>query len=205
MTDKVISAMESLGLDAVNIGMEATGVYGNHLVHFLRENGRLGRYRREIHVLNPKQVKKFKESYPDLPKNDPVDAFVVADCLRFGRIKSEVYMDDYRYEALKTLTRARFYAVQNLTREKNRFANYLFLKCSGLAQDSDTKNTSATVLALMERYETADDLAFANLDELTAFIDETGRNFANPVDKAKHCHLCGTVTSQENLWVRTPT
>ena len=185
LTDKVISAMESLGLDAVNIGMEATGVYGNHLVHFLRENGRLGRYRREIHVLNPKQVKKFKESYPDLPKNDPVDAFVVADCLRFGRIKSEVYMDDYRYEALKTLTRARFYAVQNLTREKNRFANYLFLKCSGLAQDSDTKNTSATVLALMERYETADDLAFANLDELTAFIDETGRNFANPVDKAK--------------------
>lgn len=34
LTDKVISAMESLGLDAVNIGMEATGVYGNHLVHF---------------------------------------------------------------------------------------------------------------------------------------------------------------------------
>ena len=32
-------------------------------------------------------------------------------------------MDDYRYEALKTLTRARFYAVQNLIREKQRFAN----------------------------------------------------------------------------------
>ena len=36
-------------------------------------------------------------------------------------------MDDYRYEALKTLTRARFYAVQNLIREKQRFANLLFL------------------------------------------------------------------------------
>lgn len=35
-------------------------------------------------------------------------------------------MDDYRYEALKTLTRARFYAVQNLIREKQRFANLLF-------------------------------------------------------------------------------
>ena len=47
-------------------------------------------------------------------------------------------MDDYRYEALKTLTRARFYAVQNLIREKQRFANLLFLKCSGLAQSADT-------------------------------------------------------------------
>ena len=101
LTDKVISAMESLGLDAVNIGMEATGVYGNHLVHFLRENGRLGRYRREIHVLNPKQVKKFKESYPDLPKNDPVDAFVVADCLRFGRLSLRSLENPYQSSFLR--------------------------------------------------------------------------------------------------------
>ena len=43
-------------------------------------------------------------------------------------------MDDYRYRSLQTLTRARFDAVQNLTREKQHFANYLFLKCSGIAQ-----------------------------------------------------------------------
>ena len=42
---------------------------------------------------------KFKEAYPDLPKNDFVDAFVIADHLRFGRIAKEVYMDDYRYQA----------------------------------------------------------------------------------------------------------
>ena len=46
-------------------------------------------------------------------------------------------MDDYRYQALRTLTRARFDVIQNLTREKQRFANYLFLKCSGIAQDKD--------------------------------------------------------------------
>ena len=68
--------------------------------------------------LNPKQVKKFKEAYPDLPKNDFVDAFVIADHLRFGRIAKEVYMDDYRYQALRTLTRARFDVIQNLTREE---------------------------------------------------------------------------------------
>ena len=56
-----------------------------------------------------------REAYPDLPKNDWVDAFVIADHLRFGRIAREVYMDDYRYKALQTLTRARFEVIQNLT------------------------------------------------------------------------------------------
>ena len=106
LTEKIVSAMETLKLSDVVIGMESTSIYGNHLVHSLREDGTLGRYQRKIHVLNPKQVNKFKESYPDLPKNDWVDAFVIADCLRFGRIRSEVYMDDYRYKALQTLTRA---------------------------------------------------------------------------------------------------
>ncbi len=94
-------------------------------------------------------------------------------------------MDGYRYQALRTLTRARFDVIQNLTREKQRFANYLFLKCSGIAQAKDIQNTSATTIALMERFETVDDLANADLDELTAFLDEKGRNFADPAAKAK--------------------
>jgi hypothetical protein len=52
------------------------------------------------------------ETYPNLPKNDFVDAFVIAGHLRSGRMAREVYMDDYRYKALQTLSRARFYAVQ---------------------------------------------------------------------------------------------
>ena len=185
LTERIVSAIQSQGLDGVVIGMEATSVYGDSLVYALREDGKLGQYPRKIHVLNPKQVNKFKESYSDLPKNDDVDTFVIADKLRFGRISKEVYMDDYRYKALQTLTRARFFAVQDLTREKQRFANYLFLKCSGLAQDKDIANTSATTIALMERFETVDELAYADLDELTAFIDEKGRNFADPAAKAK--------------------
>ena len=185
LIDKIVSALTAMGLEQVVIGMEATGIYGDILVYALREDGALGRFQRKVHVLNPKQVSKFKESYSDLPKNDDVDAFVIADKLRFGRITKEVYMDDYRYKALQTLTRARFYAVQDLTREKQRFANYLFLKCSGLAQDKDIANSSATTIALMERFETVDELAYADLDELTTFIDEKGRNFADPAAKAK--------------------
>jgi transposase len=186
MTEKIVSALESMQLSDVVIGLEATSIYGDGLVCTLREDGRLGQYQRKIHVLNPKQVRKFKDSYPDLPKNDWVDAFVIADHLRFGRIGKEVYMDDYRYKSLQTLTRARFDVVQNLTREKQHFANYLFLKCSGMAQDKNIANSSATTIALMERFETVDELAYADLDELTAFIAKSGRGrFADPKATAK--------------------
>ena len=185
LSERIVSALDSMQLCDVVIGLEATSIYGDSLVYALREDGSLGHFQRKIHVLNPKQVKKFKEAYPDLPKNDWVDAFVIADHLRFGRIGKEVYMDDYRYKALQTLTRARFDVIQNLTREKQRFANYLFLKCSGMAQDKDIANSSATTIALMERFETVDELANADLEELTAFIDEAGKNFADPAAKAK--------------------
>ena len=186
MSEKIVSALEAMQLSDVVIGLEATSIYGDGLVCALREDGRLGQYQRKIHILNPKLVRKFKDSYPDLPKNDWVDAFVIADHLRFGRIGKEVYMDDYRYKSLQTLTRARFDVVQNLTREKQHFANYLFLKCSGMAQDKNIANSSATTIALMERFETVDELAYADLDQLTAFIAKSGRGrFADPKATAK--------------------
>ncbi len=55
-----------------------------------------------------------------------------------------------------------------------------------MAQDKDIQNTSATTIALMEHFETVDDLANADLEELTAFITETGRGkFADPDATAK--------------------
>ena len=90
LSEKIVSALHSMQLSDVVIGLEATSIYGDSLVYALREDGSLGRFQRKIHVLNPKQVKKFKEAYPDLPKNDFVDAFVIADHLRFGRIAKEV-------------------------------------------------------------------------------------------------------------------
>ncbi|HBT65040.1 MAG TPA: IS110 family transposase [Ruminococcaceae bacterium] len=187
MSERIVSALTAMQLSDVVIGLEATSIYGDSLVYALREDGGLGQFQRKIHILNPKQVRKFKDAYSDLPKNDFVDAFVIADHLRFGRIASEVYMDDYRYKALQTLTRARFYAVQNLTREKQHFANYLFMKCSGLAQEKVLPhNTSATTIALMEQFETVDDLAYIDLNELTAFIAKSGRGkFADPAATAK--------------------
>ena len=177
ISKRVVSALLECGIDSTLIGMEATSVYGDNLMCFLREDGALARFERGLHVLNPKQVKKFKDVHPDLPKNDPVDAFVIADNLRFGRISNPVYMDDYRYKALQQLTRARFYAVQNLTREKQRFLNQLFMKCSGLAQEKVfSDNFGVAALSVFEVFESPDDIVNMDIEKLTEFIAVQGKN-----------------------------
>ena len=187
LVKRILSAIISESLSDVIIGLEATSVYGDNLVCFLREDGSLNPYNKRIHVLNPKQVNKFKQAYNDLPKNDYVDSFVIADCLRFGRINKEVYLDDYRYKALQNLTRARFFAVQNLAKEKQQFLNYLFKKYSTMAQEkvfSDTFSTSA--LAVYEEFDSAEALANMDLQQLTDFLIQKGKNrFPDPESVAK--------------------
>lgn len=82
LVKRIHSVLTSHSFDTVLIGLEATSVYGDNLVYFLREDATLASFNRKIHVLNPKQVKKFHDAYNDLPKNDYVDSFVIADCLR---------------------------------------------------------------------------------------------------------------------------
>ena len=48
--------------------MESTSIYGDSLVYTLREDGKQGQHLRKIHVLNLKQVNKFKESSPTCPR-----------------------------------------------------------------------------------------------------------------------------------------
>jgi transposase len=187
ISKNIVSAMTEKGLRGLEIGIEATGVYGDGLMCFLNEDGAVGQFEKRLYILNPKQVEKFKQAYSDLPKNDSVDAFVIADSLRFGRIKTNPFQDDYRYKALQTLTRSRYHAVQSLTREKQRFMNCLFRKCSGLAQEKIfSSNYGKAALAVFEEFETPDDIVNIDVEQLAAFIAQKGKNRSpRPVEIAK--------------------
>ena len=93
LSQKIAGIMSSHKLDSLVIGLEATSVYGEPLVHFLKQDTVVNSFDPHIHVLNAKQVNAFKKAYPDLPKTDDIDAWVIAEHLRFGRINKEVYMD----------------------------------------------------------------------------------------------------------------
>lgn len=186
LASKIAGTMTFNCFDSLVIGLEATSVYGEPLVHFLKQDAGIGSFKPSIHVLNPKQVNAFKKAYPDLPKTDDIDAWVIAENLRFGRINQEVYMDD-RIIALKKLTRARFYAARNLTREKNHFLNNLFLKFSSLTQEKVFSDQfGATALAIVEEFLSVDEIAYMSVEELSAFVNEKSKGkFDVPEDIAK--------------------
>jgi len=185
LSERIVSALDTLELSDVVIGMESTSIYGNHLVHSLREDGRLGRYQRKIHVLNPKQVSKFKEAYSDLPKNDWVDAFVIADYLRFGRLPMSVVKES-QYVALQQLTRSRYQLVHQVTKEKQHFLQHLSFKCNTFKEEVDSSVFGNAMMELFFEKFSLDELAQMPVEDLAAFLQEKGRNrFGNPECVAK--------------------
>lgn len=97
IASKVCSCLSKApGASVVHFGIEATSNYGHPMLYFLKQDQSLSNFDSRFYILNPRQVNNFKKAYSDLPKTDPMDAFVIADCLRFGRIGSrEAYMDDF--------------------------------------------------------------------------------------------------------------
>lgn len=75
----------------------------------------------------------------------------------------------------------------NITREKQRFLNVLFKKYSSMTKEKVFSNTfGATALAIYEEFDSADALAYMDLQELTSFLQEKGKNhFPHPEEVAK--------------------
>lgn len=186
LSSNIAQAMKIYKLDSLVIGLEATSVYGEPLVYFLKQDAAVSRFKPCVHVLNPKQVNAFKKAYHNLPKTDDVDAWIIAEYLRFGRINSEVNMDD-KIIALQKLTRARYYTAANLTREKNHFLNHLFLKFSSLYQEKIFSDRfGATSLAIIDEFLSVDEIAYMSIDDLVNFINDKGKGrFECPEEIAK--------------------
>lgn len=59
LSERIVSALSSMRLSDVVIGLEATSIYGDNLVYALREDGGLGRFRR-YYDLKFKEVNKYQ-------------------------------------------------------------------------------------------------------------------------------------------------
>lgn len=193
-----LSGLPDASTSYFKFGLEATGQYGNHLSMALRELDLIPVSQKEVHVLNPRQVSRFKDAYAELPKTDSVDAFIIADSLRFGRIGMKGTAMEEKYLALQQLTRLRFQYAQDLTREKNRYLNTLFLKFSTMAQmqaESSSKdklfsNTfGATAMDLVNDFDSIDVIAYTPIEDLTNYLQQHSRShFKDPAALAQEIH-----------------
>jgi len=158
-----------------------------HLAHFLNSRfHEVACCKTQVFVLNARKVARFKKGYDSLPKNDRVDAWVIADQLRFGRLPHAL-TSSMQYEALQRLTRTRFYLMHNIARDKTYFLNQVFLKFSGLRQDNPFSNLfGVTCLAVLKELE-PQQIVSMSTTELVDFLKEKGKNrFENPEELASY-------------------
>jgi len=177
---KLIPIITSHGFSRVKIGMEATGYYWWHLREYLDEHPTLNNMAEiELFVINPSLVKAFKKAYPTLPKTDFVDAWVIADRLRFGRLKP-ITEKDLRYQPLQRLTRLRYTLVRNATGEKNRALGLLFLKFPEYTTVAGHRTFAKGPISLISEF-TLDEILDKPVEELAQFVVEQGNaRFSNP-------------------------
>lgn len=188
--DSILGCLSSNDLKYVVIAMESTSFYSTHVANFLSSSEELLPFKPLVYCLNPKTVANYRKSFVDMDKTDPLDAYVIADFARCGRITSSPWRGA-QFLALQRLTRHRLHLVECITREKAYMVSNIYLKFSELAVldkgDKPFSNTyGATSAAVLTDFLSLDDITYAPIEDLVAFVKEKGKNrFSNPHETAR--------------------
>jgi len=124
-----------------------------------------------------------------MDKSDPIDAYIIEDFVRCGRITSKPWRAQFL--ALKRLTRHRLHLIESITREKTNMVSNIYLKFSELAiMDKSERPFSdtygATSAAVLIEFLSLDEITYSPIEDLVAFVIEKGRNkFSDPYQTAK--------------------
>ena len=178
---EILELMEHYHLDRLLVGLEATNLYWWHLACFLNSSPQLSPFQPGVYAFNPRLIKAFKKALSDTTKSDINDAYAVAERLRFGRLPAP-FIPNELYQPLQRLVRFRCHLMHQITREKNYFLSFLFLKFSeyqNLDPFSDTFGAASQ--AVLTDYFTVDEIVAAPLEELAQLLAKEGRNhFPSP-------------------------
>jgi len=168
--DRLLRTLRSrLGPDpqVVTFCMEATGHYWMALYGYLTHKGY------SVHVVNPIQSDAARDLYIRKSKTDRKDAFILADLLRMNRTEATEIATEPILK-LQTLSRTRFAFVDHVSALKQRVLGILdriFPEYPGCFSDVFIK----TSRELLKNYSTPEELAEADLSELTEFLVKHSR------------------------------
>lgn len=170
------------------ITAESTSIYDYHVCAYLTDQLSLVNVPVVIYSVNAKSIANYKKSYIEMEKDDPGDAYLIADFARVGRCKKLRPFRAAQHIALKRLTRERYHLAEQLTREKNYVLNNIYLKVSGLmtlhAKDLPfSDNFSASNLSFLTEYDSPFDLSERPLNEIIDFFKKTSKNRCDDYNK----------------------
>ena len=190
LAERLASIMQdNSALSRIVIALESTSCYSTHIATFLSSTQILMPHKPYVYCLNPKTVAQYKKSYISVGKTDTIDAFMIADFARVGRIKSEPWRGS-QFLALQRLTRHRLHLAEAVTREKTYMLTNIFLKFSELAAPTTTEkpfssNYGATAAAVLTEFLSPEDIVATPSSELVDFICRKSKNaFADPAKVA---------------------
>jgi len=184
LRDRIVALADKLAVSEIHVGLESTSVYSWHPAMYLHQDPALQERKTKVFTINPKLVSKFRDAYPDLDKTDRLDAWVIADRLRFGRLTTTIVMQE-QYVALQRLTRMRFHMIHNLTREKQYFLQNLFYKCNAFTTEVESSVFGHAILEMLSEKYSLDDIATMEVGDLADYLRDKGRNrFPDPENVA---------------------
>jgi transposase len=155
-------------LEEVVVGYESTGVYGEPLVHYLREKPV------KLVQVNPMHTKRMKELEGNSPgKTDRKDPKVIADIIGLGHALSVVIPEGAAAE-LRRLTLARERSLQRRTALYNQLQDLVFILFPEFLQVmKDVKTKSAQ--HLLRHYPTPQDIVTCGLETLVSILKRVSR------------------------------
>lgn len=163
--EKLKERLQDISREEILIGMEATGHYFLNLYDYLLQ---LGFSADRIALLNPLQVKSFRNTNLRGAKSDNVDAERIASLLRFGDFdRCNVVLD--KMMNLRELTRLKADLVANSSDLKRKIIAVLDRIFPEFATVFSNR-FGATAMALLTDYPTPEELAELSLDNLTKVI-----------------------------------
>lgn len=184
LRDRIVALADKHTIAEIHIGLESTSVYSWHPAMYLHQDASLRERNTKVFTINPKLVSKFRDAYPDLDKTDRLDAWVIADRLRFGRLTTTIVMQE-QYVALQRLTRMRFHLIHNLTREKQYFLQNLFYKCNAFTTEVESSVFGHAILEMLSEKYSLDNIATMEVGDLADYLRDKGRNrFPDPENVA---------------------
>lgn len=182
--ESILAYNRQFHYEKIVIGMESTSVFSFHPATLLGNDRDLQRIGAEVVVQNPKAIHRFKGLFEE-DKTDRIDAFRIADFLRFGRYNKTVIKEE-KYMALQRLTRSRYQVIQQLTECKQHFLENLYYKCNTLSNEVDTSVFGSTMMELFADSFSLDDIAQMELQEVALFLQQKGKGrFSDPEKLAK--------------------
>jgi transposase len=151
LSSKSLELSRSCDLKDTVMGGEATGYYW---LPFFLEAAKDTQLKKQgslhLYLLNPAWVKFYKRGICLDHKNDPTDAYYIADRLR-AHPPSYEWQADESWLPLRWFTRLRFRLVQQASRIKNQFQAHLFLQYSAynrIKPFSSTLGSFSSIFAL---------------------------------------------------------